>query len=141
MIKHPYPKTTYCDVPPEPRTSEPLCRPLPKDLFPPPPPKPRPIGIVLSPPLLISFDSCAVVGSAEYVKSRSSEVSFDAPSSRRRKNYGSEIAPSDSISQVIPQTAVSGIGPRALPPHQRDQPLLSQWLIEQRSQPVCTYLL
>jgi hypothetical protein len=34
QIKHPYPKTTYCDVPPEPKTGMPMCRHLPRHLFP-----------------------------------------------------------------------------------------------------------
>ena len=42
MIKHPYPKSTYCDVPVEAQTGVPLCRPLPKEKFPKPAPAPKP---------------------------------------------------------------------------------------------------
>ena len=48
-IKHPYPKTTYCDVPAEAQTGVPLCRPLPKSTFPPPASRPRPTGMIMSP--------------------------------------------------------------------------------------------
>lgn len=45
IIKHPYPKTYRCEVPPEDKTREPLCRPLPVETFPRPPPvRPPTVG-------------------------------------------------------------------------------------------------
>ncbi|KAF8504915.1 hypothetical protein F5888DRAFT_1659857 [Russula emetica] len=103
-IKHPYPKTTYCDVPAEAQTGVPLCRPLPKDTFTPPPPKPRP-----------------TVGSAEWIlsRSRSSNASSEAPSSSRRRR---QIAPSDSASVISSPSAYGARGP---PPQAA---YVSRWL-------------
>ncbi|EED84622.1 predicted protein [Postia placenta Mad-698-R] len=45
IIKYPYPKTYRCEVPPEDKTREPLCRPLPVETFPRPPPvRPPTVG-------------------------------------------------------------------------------------------------
>ncbi|KAI0278027.1 hypothetical protein BGY98DRAFT_570382 [Russula aff. rugulosa BPL654] len=121
MIKHPYPKTTYCDVPSEPQTGVPLCRPLPKATFTPPSPRPPP-----------------TVGSPEWVQSRSDNVSSQPPSSsrRRRGNHGSQLGPSDSASVV--SFAGSGIDAPPPPPGQH----LVQWVTDQRvRRPVCMYLL
>ena len=139
-IRHPYPKTKYCDVPAEAQTGVPLCRPLPKDTFTPPPPRPRPTGKFLSPvsqevPVV---DLCVVVGSAEWIHSRSTNVSSEAPSSsrRRRGNHGSQIAPSDSVSMI--SSSISEMGAQASAPPR----IVSQWLADQRAkQPVCMYLL
>ena len=43
IIKYPYPKSSYCDVPSEAKTGAPMCRPLPQRYFPLPPPQPAPI--------------------------------------------------------------------------------------------------
>ncbi|TFY66097.1 hypothetical protein EVG20_g4993 [Dentipellis fragilis] len=42
FITYPYPETSWCEVPSEDVTSEPLCRPLPVRTFPPPPKAPAP---------------------------------------------------------------------------------------------------
>ncbi|KAH9058216.1 hypothetical protein EDB87DRAFT_1578208 [Lactarius vividus] len=42
VIKFPYPKTSYCDVPSEAKTGAPMCRRLPQISFPVPPPTPAP---------------------------------------------------------------------------------------------------
>lgn len=79
IIRHPYPKTSYCDVPSEAKTGAPMCRPLPQRSFPVPPPLPAP-----------------PVGSAEWLAVRSANPSASsAPSSTRR---GKKAAPSDTAS-------------------------------------------
>ncbi|KAH9018393.1 hypothetical protein EDB85DRAFT_618061 [Lactarius pseudohatsudake] len=68
VIKFPYPKTSYCDVPSEAKTGAPMCRPLPQRSFPVPPPTPAP-----------------VVGSAGWLASRNANVSaIPVPSSTKK---------------------------------------------------------
>ncbi|KAH9058215.1 hypothetical protein EDB87DRAFT_1578207 [Lactarius vividus] len=78
IIKYPYPKTSYCDVPSEAKTGAPMCRPLPQRSFPVPPPKPAPI-----------------VGSPEWLASRNDNTSASpAPSSTKKgkKSVASDTA-------------------------------------------------
>ncbi|KAJ7214993.1 hypothetical protein GGX14DRAFT_443565 [Mycena pura] len=46
VIRHPYPPTLWCPLPPEDRTNKPMCRPLPVSVKAPPPPAAAPAPVV-----------------------------------------------------------------------------------------------
>ncbi|KAH9018785.1 hypothetical protein EDB83DRAFT_173211 [Lactarius deliciosus] len=101
VIRFPYPKTSYCDVPSEAKTGAPMCRPLPQRSFPVPPPTPAP-----------------PVGSAEWLASRNANVSVSpAPSSTKK---GKRSMASDTAS--VTSASSRRTGSFSPPPSQSPTP-------------------
>ena len=98
IIRHPYPKTSYCDVPSEAKTGAPMCRPLPQRTFPVPPPQPAPVRKCSIPHFfwILFLTTNAKAGSAEWLAARNANGSASpAPSSAGK---GRKAAPSDTAS-------------------------------------------
>ncbi|KAI9507743.1 hypothetical protein F5148DRAFT_1284822 [Russula earlei] len=127
-IRFPYPKTTWCDVPSEAMTGEPLCRPLPESKFPTPPPAPK-----------------APVGSLQWISLKSGDSSPVTLSSSSSSRGSKKAVPSDSVSMTSStRTSSSGSAlssrrpapspaPSSLTPHLRER--LGAW---SRQLPVAT---
>ncbi|KAN0137854.1 hypothetical protein V8E53_004338 [Lactarius tabidus] len=109
IIRHPYPKTSQCDLPSEAQTGAPMCRPLPQESFPVPPPAPP-------------------VGSAGWLAVRNANPSaIPAPSTTRKARTA---VPSDTASM----TSASSRGARSfLPPPSASSPAPSSVMANYRA--------
>ncbi|KAH8984208.1 hypothetical protein EDB86DRAFT_163377 [Lactarius hatsudake] len=101
VIKFPYPKTSYCDVPSEAMTGAPMCRPLPQRSFPVPPPTPAP-----------------PVGSAEWLASRNANVSVSPVLSSTKKGKRSMASDTASVTSASSRST----GSFSAPPSQSPTP-------------------